>query len=370
MSETLSILYVGSLREGLSCRQRLRALQQLGQTVDAIDIERSPGGNRLLSAWSRITYKLYRMRLLPRFKAIDFAGANEAILNHVRSVPVDVLWIDTGRTIRAQTLREVKKNRPRCIILGYTGDDLMARHNQSSQLLEGLPLYDVYFTTKTFGVAELRALGCPRVRFTPFAFDPDAHRPVSVSADEKKMIGGEVGFVGFFEEERARSMRFLASRGIPVRIYGGGWKSQASNRCLRVEHRTVWGEDYVKVLCSFDINLGFLRRLSRDHQTCRSYEIPACGAFMLAERSDEHLELFKEGVEAEFFSSDQELLDKVRYYLAHPEERMRIAAAGRKRCLESGYSYPDRVRVILEQVRAECGAKASHNLMSLPENRG
>ncbi|HEY1343140.1 MAG TPA: glycosyltransferase [Bryobacteraceae bacterium] len=367
MSEALSILYVGDLREGMSCRQRLRALKQLGHEVDSIDIVPPSERNRFLSTWSRITFKLYRMRLLTSFKAIDFAGANEAILNHIRNVPVDVIWIDSGRTIRAQTLQEVKKACPHCIILGYTGDDMMARHNQSSQFLEGLPLYDVFFTTKTFGVAELRALGCPRVHFTPFGFDPDAHFPISVSADEKKTIGGEVGFIGFYEEERARSMQFLASHGISVRIYGDGWKSQRVNECLRVEGRTVFGQDYVRTLCAFDINLGFLRRMSRDRQTCRSYEIPACGAFMLAERTDEHLELFKEGVEAEFFSSDQELLDKVRYYLAHPEERARIAAAGRNRCLENRYSYPDRVRAILETVKGECGVDAAHKLAPLAE---
>jgi spore maturation protein CgeB len=74
---------------------------------------------------------------------------------------------------------------------------------------------------------------------------------------------------------------------------------------------------------------------------------------MLGERTEEHLDLFREGVEAEFFSSNDELSDKVRYYLAHPEQRLRIAAAGRERCLKDGYSYSDRLRSILETVRTQ-----------------
>ena len=69
---------------------------------------------------------------------------------------------------------------------------------------------------------------------------------------------------------------------------------------------------------------------------------------MLAERTDEHLALFEEGIEAEYFDSNEELLDKVRYYLSHEDERKRIAAAGRERCVRSGYSNEDRLSKMLE----------------------
>ena len=71
---------------------------------------------------------------------------------------------------------------------------------------------------------------------------------------------------------------------------------------------------------------------------------------MLAERTDEHLQLFEEGREAEFFDSDDELVDKVRYYGERPEERARIAEAGRQRAIRDGYDNRSVVTEMLSRV--------------------
>lgn len=112
----------------------------------------------------------------------------------------------------------------------------------------------------------------------------------------------------------------------------------------------VWGVDYAKAMGCASIGLSLLSRLAPDRHTTRTFEIPACGTFLLAERTEEHQELFEEGREAEFFGDLDELQDKIRYYLAHPDERKRIAAAGRERCLRGGYSYHDRMRGLLQKV--------------------
>jgi spore maturation protein CgeB len=77
---------------------------------------------------------------------------------------------------------------------------------------------------------------------------------------------------------------------------------------------------------------------------------PACGGFMLAERTDEHLSLFQEGKEAEYFSSNEELLEKCKYYLLHEDSRKSIAVAGRKRCETSGYSNKEAIKRMLDEV--------------------
>jgi hypothetical protein len=340
----MRIVYCGDLWEGGTCRMRLEALRRLGHTVIGVDTSWQPRGfsGLLIRALRKVGY------------AWDGVGANEALLRAVAEHKPDVVWIDKGLTILPHTLRRIRQLAGGARLLHYSPDDMAGKHNQSRQYLAGLGLYDLHVTTKSFNVPELLAVGAAKVLFVDNAYCPSTHRPVSVSDEERVTLGGPVGFIGAFEKERAEAMLFLARNGVPVRIWGGwgkGWQAWAERHNhpnLRVEGSALWGDDYAKAICSFDINLCFLRKLNRDLQTTRSVEIPACGGFMLAEWTDEHLKLFKEGVEAEFFGSREELLEKCQYYLAHPEERRRIAAVGRERCLRSDYSYDRQLAAVLD----------------------
>jgi hypothetical protein len=338
----MRILYAGTLELGGTSIARMESMRALGHEVVTVDFNAASlsDGEVLLS---KIAHRLRR--------PIDWGKANAAVIRSIREEPFDVLWIDKGLVIRPLTLKIVRQMRPDLRIAGYSADDMSARHNTSDYFDECLPLYDVFFTNKTYNVQELTAAGCPRVVFNGNGFDPNLHRPILLTPEDQEIFGADVGFVGTYEAERADYMLFLESHGVPVRIFGNDWEQCTRRREFSIPIRPgLLGDDYAKAICGAKINLGFLRKQNRDRQTTRSIEIPACNSFMLAERTDEHRALFDEGKEAEFFASRDELLGKARHYLAHPDERQRIADAGRRRCLESGYSFVDRMREALAAV--------------------
>lgn len=344
MNGKLQILYVGPLQQGSTSLQRINALQGLDHKV--LPINTCPPN--VARKQKCLIYRIAREIIGP----LDLVQANKQILSYAKCQDIDVLWLDKALSIKRSTIQRLKRINSNCSIVGYSPDDMCGnKNNQSKRFWKHISEYDIYFTTKSFLVDEMQKMGCKRVEFIDNAYDSETHKPMQLAEKDKKQMGGPVGFIGSWEHERAQSLFFLAKNDFQVRVWGDGWKKcKIKHPNLRIEYKSIWGSDYARVICSFDINLCFLRKANRDLQTTRSVEIPACGGFMLAERSTEHLELFEEGKEAAFFSSDEELLEKLKYYLSHPQVCRRIATAGRERCVKSGYSNQDRLKEMLEKI--------------------
>lgn len=332
-----AVLYVGDARPGTTSEMRLRALVSLGFSVMPLGDNIPESLGELESFFLKASYKLG----VP----LDRTGVNCAVVRAVeRFAEPAILWIDKGVGIRPETLRRAKHANRALRVVGFSPDDMVARHNRSRFFTKCLPLYDAFITTKSYGVPELTSLGCPRVVFVDNAYDPATHRPMPQDCATTRQFGCDVGFVGHFEAERARMIEHVAATGTAVSVRGNGWDRWQRSAPRNISFgAAVMRDDYARAISATRINLGFLRKINRDLQTTRSIEIPACGGFMLAERSAEHLRLFAEGEEAEFFDTPAELVQKIQRYLADESARVKIAAAGRERCLRDDYSYAGRL---------------------------
>jgi spore maturation protein CgeB len=338
------ILFVGALVEGGTALQRYLTFRRLGHEVLAVD--------ELPAPWSKVAltipYRAFQRLGGPH----DLAGVNRQLRAVDAGFAPHLVWIEKGLTVEAATLRALHERWPQTVFLNYSGDDMFNPRNQSRQWHACLRLYDLFVTTKRHNLPELKAAGARDVFHVDKAFDPLVHRPMPVTPDVRARFGGDVGFVGWPEAQREASMLHLARHGVPVRIWGPWERLRLSHPGLRIEGRPLWSDDYASALSAFRINLCFLRKANRDRHTTRSVEIPACGGFMLAERTEEHLALFEEDREAVYFSSDDELLDKTRWYLAHEDARARIAEAGLRRCWTGGYMYEQRLEQVLACIAA------------------
>jgi hypothetical protein len=347
----MRILFVGPLWAGSTSRYRMEAFRQLGHEV--LEIDTAP---RDRAEEMRFMNRVFNRLGYPR----DLPGANRTLLDAARREPVDLLWVEKGRTLLPSTLEAFRAAQPGARMISYSPDDMLYRPNQSRAYLASMPVYDLHVTTKSWQVAELPGIGARAAILSPNAFDPDTHRPVALTPEERARWSSEVLFVGQVDVERVEMVLSLCRAGMEVTVHGPDWhRHRGAHPALHVGERWVSDLDYARAVSGARVTLGFLRRVVRDLQTTRSVEIPACGGFMLADRSTEHQALFAEGVEAAYFGSLDELVAKARYYLDHEDERRAIAAAGRERCLRDDYSYAARLRRVLQHAGLEPGGVAA-----------
>lgn len=346
MNRPLSILYIGELWEGGTCLERMRILQGMGHRIIPFDI--TPwlnGGFRLFRSFA------HRTNIGP-----PVWGLNEALVSFTyEAPPVTHVWVDRGRWIYPEVLRQLKV-RTGAKLVHYTPDPQL-RHHKSRHFDACIPLYDMLVTTKPFEMELYRAAGAQEVMLVLQGYD-DRFAPVEPAAEIQTELGSDVCFIGHCESHYADRLRAASRMAGLLRIWGPGWRRYTHFHPWARSYVVadgIWGKRYPLALACSKIALGMLSKRIPETTTTRTFEIPAMGVFMLAERTDDHLSLFKEGIEAEFFSSDEEMQDKIRYYLSHDKSREKIAAAGRKRAVLGRYNSQDQLVKVLDRVVSTSG---------------
>ena len=152
-------------------------------------------------------------------------------------------------------------------------------------------------------------------RIRQVRLQPSLHFPERARATPRRTtFSSDVVFVGTADADRLPYLDALLS--IPrlrLALYGSDWDRQP-DRYRRYVRGLAIGREYRLALGGAKIALGLLRSANRDQHTMRTFEIPACGAFLCAERTDEHEELFRERAEAIFFSDPDELKSQITRY--------------------------------------------------------
>jgi hypothetical protein len=112
---------------------------------------------------------------------------------------------------------------------------------------------------------------------------------------------------------------------------------------------SAFGDDYLREMRKSRICLNL--PISYDINA-KYFEIPASGTFMLAKAHEELQSILHKDMQEMFWKDEQDLKDKILYYLAHDSEREGLATSARKYILAE-HSWENRAKLILSQMGFE-----------------
>lgn len=293
----------------------------------------------------------------------ELTRLNRELLEQARAFQPEAIFIYRGTHIFALTLRAIRTAVRGVTIVGYNNDDPFARGHTAGlwrHFIAGLPELDLALAYRHANLEDFSKAGAPRVELLRSWYVPELNHPCILSPNEHARFDCDVVFAGHYEPDmRLACLEEVVKRGWRLRLFGHqeGWQAALRSSPI-LRHlspvQAVWGPDYNAALCGARIALCFLSKLNRDTYTRRCFEIPASGAMMLAERTDDLTSMFNPGDEADYFSSPQELGEKLDFYLHDDTKCRAVAAAGHAKVAAAGHDVTSRMRMLIgwiEEIR-------------------
>jgi hypothetical protein len=263
-----------------------------------------------------------------------------------------IIIVLKGLHLDRKLVEELKTN---AWVVLINHDDFFSRYKSSRSKIQfsAIPAYDYIFATKEINAAEIKSLNA-NIEFFPFAYHPGIHFQPDYNEQDKLEWETDIVFIGSCYPERKRQLEFLVGhlqQPFVLKIYGSGWNSISPGLVLSgyVQNKFLNPEEMRTAIYYSKVALGFLCKENRDDYTQRTFEIPACGGLLLAERTARHLNYFEEGKEAVFFDSNNydEMLAKVNALICNSQENERIRSNGFKKVISSGNTYKNRLEKVL-----------------------
>jgi hypothetical protein len=338
----MKILYAATLTPNDTALYRLWALERLGATV----VPLSSTGYEARNALLRKIF--FRLAAGP-----GVARLNADILRIAAAERPDIFWADKQLWIRPHTLDRLRAMG--VVTVSYMIDNPFGTRRDPGWRLyrKDIPFYDLHVVQRDRNLAEYRAHGARDVLKIQTAYEPTLNFPPPADWSDAA-CDREVSFIGTPYDDRAATLtRLWREGGLDVSISGNRrqWTKALDPEAMAKLFKAgeLYRAEYREAIWRSKINLSFVTRANQDEFAHKSFEIAGCGGFLLAERSEGHMQRFIEDEEAVFFSSYEELVAKIHRYLPDEAARRRIASAGRARAERDGYHNDRQVGLILER---------------------
>lgn len=229
--------------------------------------------------------------------------------------------------------------------INFLTDDPWNSAHHAPWFFQALPHYDIVFSPRRAVIDDLLKLGCHRVEYLPFGYDPELFYPEPISSEQSSDLP-DVVFAGGADRSRIPYMHALIQSGMHVDLYGGYWERYPETKAYSRGHANI--QTLRLVLRHAKIALCLVRQANRDGHCMRTFEVPAVGGCMLTEATPEHQEIFgPEGEAVVYFSTIPEMLKKAQWLLNHDRERQRLAEKAHSLITHGAHTYRDRLKTML-----------------------
>lgn len=174
----------------------------------------------------------------------------------------------------------------------------------------------------------------PNTYYTPHSYDPDFHNPYRRNIEK----ASDFCFVGTGFPSRIEFFEQVDWSGIDA-MFAGNWQALKEDSPLRplvphpIDH-CLDNAEAAELYCSTKASANLYRRESENEEIRegwamgpREVELAACGAFFLTEARGENREVLPM---VPVFKGPEDFEAKLRWYLAHPDARSKIAEKARE----------------------------------------
>ncbi|MBV8156759.1 MAG: glycosyltransferase family 1 protein [Dyella sp.] len=357
------ILYLCPTQTGSTALCRGQALRRLGHAVTIADPFQAMDG-QLGRRWLSALHYRTGYRAL-QWAMHDWVAGLCATVSD-QDTP-EIVWVDSGELIGFECLQLLRSTGATTVL--YNHDDFTGPRDgqRFASLRSAVPAYDICVVVRDENIAELRDLGASQILRVDRSYDEVMHAPFADLSAIPLSLRSEVAFIGTWmrNEQRDRFIVDLATRGIPVSVWGARWELSPLWPALRPHHRggNLTGREYVAAMQGSKLCIGLLSSGNRDRHTTRTMEIPYAGGLLCAQRTTEHLAMFEDGREAVFWDDADECAHWCRTLLDNASQRESIRLAGMRRVRANGVGNQDIcARVVDVALRARGQAASSSEI--------
>ena len=216
----MKLLYIGP-NSGTSAL-RIKAFKRGGHFVDIVD----PG--LLLPALPFIGPWTWHMGALGLDELIS-----KRLLTAVPTFDYDLAFIDPGNLVSKSLIRKLRDHVG--VVVSFNLDNPFVQRDGARwrMFLSALPEYDLFVTPRLSSVdAAFRHGARHAVRLFQCA-DEVRDRPRALTEEQRRRFTSDVCFVGTWMPERGPFLKGLIDLGVPLTIYGTGWRKAPEYYTIR-----------------------------------------------------------------------------------------------------------------------------------------